>query len=380
MQQMKIGIVGCGVISDRYFEGLARSAHLAVKSCYDLNPENAARKAAQFGVEAVSYDSMLADEEIGLVVNLTVPAAHAEISIRALEAGKHVYSEKPVAASVAAAREVLQRAMEKGLRVGCAPDTFFGAAHQTVRCLLDDGAIGHIVGGAVAFVSRGMEAWHPNPLFFFRPGGGPLLDLGPYYVTQLVNLFGPVQTVWSRASIGYAERTVGSGALTGQKINVEVPTTVNGLITFHSGLSLPVTASWDVWKHGRNPIELYGTEGSLLNPNPVFFDGEVKISRQDQDWAPVAIDRYPFGVQNRITRSGARVADYRAVGVIDMAAAIKAGRPHRADSQIALHVLEVLEGLERSNGREIAIESSCQRPEPLPEGLGEEIFWPSEAK
>lgn len=325
--------------------------------------------AQRFGVRAVSYADMLADEAIDMVVNLTPPAAHLEVSGQALNAGKHVYSEKPLAASLDEARELLPLAADSGLRVGCAPDTFFGAAHQVARRALDSGAIGSVLGGAITVATRGMESWHPNPSFFFKRGGGPLLDVGPYYLSQAINLLGPVRAVWSRASMGYAQRIVGSGARAGQAIKVEAPTSVNGLVSFQCGVDIPITASWDVWKHGRNPIELYGTDGSLINPNPVFFDGQVRLSTQGADWTNLPIGHFAFGQKNRKARGGTPVADYRGVGVIDMVMAIREGRDHRANGQFALHVLEVLQGLEHSNGNEIVIESTCERPMPLQEGI-----------
>ena len=294
MRKFRLGIVGCGSISERYFAFAALSSIVEVVSCSNSTAETALRMANRFGVKAVSYDEMLGDETIDLVVNLTPPAAHLAVSQQALSAGKHVYSEKPLAASLDEARKLVALAAELGLRVGCAPDTFFGAAHQVARRAIDDGAIGSVLGGAIVLATRGMESWHPNPSFFFKPGGGPLLDVGPYYLSQAINLLGPVRAVWSRALMGYAERIIGSGALAGQAIKVEVPTTVNGLISFHCGIDIPITASWDVWKHGRNPIELYGTDGSLINPNPVFFDGQVRLSNQGADWTDLPIDHFAF--------------------------------------------------------------------------------------
>lgn len=368
MRKFRLGIVGCGSISERYFANGALSSIVEVVSCTDHNLDAALTMANRFGVKAVSYVDMLNDETIDLVVNLTPPAAHLEVGLRALNAGKHVYSEKPLAASLGEARELITFAADIGLRVGCAPDTFFGAAHQTARQALDSGSIGSVLGGAIAFATRGMESWHPNPSFFFKRGGGPLLDLGPYYLSQAINLLGPVRAVWSRASMGYAERIVGSGALTGQIIKVEVPTTVNGLISFQCGVDIPITASWDVWKHGRNPIELYGTDGSLINPSPVFFDGPVRLSTQGEDWTDLPIDHFAFSQKNREARGGIPVADYRGIGVIDMVMAIRERREHRANGQLALHVLEILQGLEYSNGNEIIIESTCERPMALQEG------------
>ena len=371
-----IGIIGCGNISDAYLKGAAASKLVKVKACADLRLEAAQAKATMYGIEAKSVEALLADPEIEIVINLTVPAAHASVSLQILNAGKHVYLEKPLSAQLADARAVIASANAKGLRVGCAPDTFFGASHQAARHAIDSGRIGQPVGGTVAVLSHGMEHWHPNPGFFFKAGGGPILDLGPYYITQLVNMLGPVARVAGVTTIGNATRTISSEPLKGQSIDVEVPTTVNGLLQFASGANLTLSASWDVWRHQHAPIEIYGTEGSMLVPDPNFFGGTPMISERDAPWQPLDISAHPFGVNNRTKGSGEAVADYRIVGVLDMASAIQQGRAHRASGALALHVLEVLEAFERSSneGRHIVIESRCERPEAVPLGSGEEVF------
>lgn len=377
---MKIGVIGCGVISAAYLKGAAASPCLAVKSVADLTREAAERQAAAFEVGAASIDELLADPEIELVVNLTVPNAHFDVSRSILSAGKHVYSEKPLTVDVGQAKSLLAFAREKGLRVGCAPDTFLGASHQASRKAVDDGRIGRIVGGTLAFLSRGMEAWHPNPDFFFKPGGGPILDLAPYYVTQLVNLAGPVATVSATAGMGYAVRIIGSGPRAGEQITVETPTSVSALLTLESGARITLDASWDVWKHGRLPIELYGTEGTLQVPDPNFFAGTPVISVRDGEWQDIDISDRPFHLGNRTLRSGKLVADYRTIGVADMAAAIRFGRPHRASGELALHVLDVLQSIGRAatEQRSIAIETTCERPALLATGTDETVFAASE--
>lgn len=376
VQETVIGVVGCGVISDAYLKGAARSKLLRVKSVADLRPEAARAKAAEYGVAAVTPDRLLTDPDIEVVINLTVPAAHVPVGLRVIEAGKHLYSEKPLATRHADGEALLRAAAARGVRVGCAPDTFLGAGHQACRRAVDEGRIGTPVAGAVCMATRGMEAWHPNPEFFFKHGGGPVHDMGPYYVTQLVNLLGPVARVTAEASKSYATRTVGSGPLQGSVIPVEVPTTVNGALLFASGANVAFTMSWDIWKHGRPFIEIYGTEGSLQNPNPNFFGGEPMLTERNLDWTPLEISAHPFGVPNRTTLLGQLVADYRIVGLLDMAAALREGRPHRASGALALHVLEVLDAFERASaeGRHVAVESRCERPEPLALGEGEEVF------
>jgi len=376
MDPTTIGILGCGNISDAYLKGAARSALIAVKACADLVPEVARAKAAEYGIAALPVDALLADPEIEIVINLTVPLAHAEVSRQIIDAGKHVYSEKPLAARFDDGRMLASDAAARGVRVGCAPDTFLGAAHQACRRAIDAGRIGRPIGGAATVLSHGMEHWHPNPEFFFKPGGGPILDVGPYYVTQLVNLLGPVDRVAAQTSTGHPIRTVTSAPRSGQVIEVEVMTTVNGVLSFASGANVVLSASWDVWKHRRLPFEIYGTEGSMLGPDPNFFGGQPMISEQDGEWQPLDIAPHPFGTPNRALRSGAEVADYRIIGLLDMAAAIRQGRPHRANGELALHVLEVLDALERSSieGRHVVMETSCERPASLPLGSGDEVF------
>jgi len=373
-----IGIVGCGNISGAYFAGAARSGLIRIKACADLIPEAAAASAAAHGVEAMPVEALLADDAIEIVVNLTVPVAHGPLSQQIIGAGKHVYSEKPLAVRFAEGQALMQAAAGRGLRVGCAPDTFLGAAHQACRRVIDAGTIGRPVAGAAVVASHGMEHWHPNPAFFFQRGGGPIHDVGPYYVTQLVNLLGPVARVAAQTSMGSPTRTVTSEPRSGEVIEVEVPTTVNGVLAFASGANVALTASWDVWKHRRVPFEIYGSEGSLLVPDPNFFGGAPQVSLRDGDWQAVDIAAHPFGIPNRSLRSGAEVADYRIIGLLDMAAALRAGRPHRASGDLALHVLEVLDAFERSSveGRHIMIETPCTRPEPLPLGAGDEVFAP----
>jgi predicted dehydrogenase len=377
MNKTPIGIIGCGSISDAYLKGAARSSFVQVKACADLNPEAARAKAALYGVAALDTPALLADPDISLVVNLTVPAAHAPVSRQIIEAGKHVYSEKPLAATFAEAAALMEHAHARGLRVGCAPDTFLGAAHQACRRALDAGAIGQAVGGAAVIMGHGAESWHPNPEFFYKPGGGPVLDMGPYYVTQLVNLLGPVRRVAAVASIGNPTRTITSQPLAGTTIQVEVPTTVNAVLEFADGANVSLSASWDVWKHNRtSPIEIYGTEGTLLGVDPNFFGNTPRVCGPDGHWRDVDIAAYPFGTPNREMRNGTMQADYRMVGLVDMALAIRQQRPHRASGELALHVLEVLEGLieASASGRFVSLSTRCARPEPVPPGADESVF------
>lgn len=373
---IKIGIVGCGVISDAYLTGAARSDIVKAVAVSDMLPDAAKAKADAFGVRAETFEDLLADDEISIVINLTIPAAHAEVNAAILDAGKHVYTEKPFAVTYAEAKATMEKAGAAGLRVGGAPDTFLGAGHQSVRRLIDAGRIGIPTGGAATFATAGAEIWHPNPFFFYQRGGGPVLDIGCYPITQLVNCLGPVASVIAHASRPRAVRTVGSGPRAGEDIAVEVYTTYNGVLAFESGANVSLTASWDIWKHGRPPIEIYGTEGTIQNPDPNFFGGPVTLSERNGPFVDGMMADLPFGEPNRELRDGRKVADYRMVGVFDMAAAIRTGRPHRASGDLALHVLEVMESLELSaaEGRRIDLETRCERPAPVPVGPGESVF------
>jgi predicted dehydrogenase len=376
MQATRLGIIGCGSISDAYLTGAARSALVRVVAVADRLPEAAVAKAEAHGVEARAVDDLLADPSIEIVINLTVPLVHAEVSRRIIAAGKHVYSEKPLGVDYAEGRALADEAAAAGLRIGSAPDTFFGASHQAVRYAIDEGRIGRVVAGAACFATHGMEGWHPNPSFFFKRGGGPVLDIGPYPLAQLVNLLGPVERVAAIASRGSETRTVTSEPRHGEVIEVEVATTVNGALAFRRGANVAFTTSWDIWKHTRLPIEIYGTEGTILNPDPNFFGGAPRISEAGGEWQDMAIEAHPFGRPTRRNNAGLEVADYRMVGVLDMASAIREGRPHRASGELALHVLEIMDALDRSSreARHITLETICQRPAPVPKGDGEEVF------
>jgi hypothetical protein len=273
--------------------------------------------------------------------------------------GKHVHSEKPLGIATAEARRLLDAAKARGVRVGCAPDTFLGGAHQTCRKLVDEGAIGRPVAGTAFFMCPGHERWHANPAFYYQPGGGPMLDMGPYYITALVNLLGPVKRVAGVATRARAERTITSAPLNGTKIAVEVMTHVAGALEFVSGATVSIAMSFDVPKHKHLPIELYGTEASLLVPDPNWFVGEIMLARTGADWEPAPTE-HPYADGN-----------YRIIGAADMAHAIRSGRPHRTSGDLAYHVLEVMEAFEISSkhGAHVTIESRPERPAALSPAL-----------
>ncbi len=360
MCALNVGIVGCGNISGVYFTNLLRSGVAKVTGCADLDVAKADAAAERFGIRAYpSVSALLDDEHIDLVVNLTVPKAHAEVSLAALTAGKHIYSEKPLASTREDGRAVLAEAAKRGLRVGSAPDTFLGGGHQTCRKLLDDGVIGEPVGATAFMLCHGHESWHPSPEFYYEVGGGPMMDMGPYYLTALVNLLGPIARVTGIARTTFAERTITSEPKRGKVIAVETPTHIAGIMEFAGGPIGTILTSFDVWHSTLPRIELYGTEGTLMIPDPNSFGGEPKyMLKHETQWRPA-----PILHANR--------ENSRGIGVIDMATAHLADRPHRASGALAFHVLDVMLGfLDSSNsGGHYVPESTCDRPAALPAGL-----------
>ncbi len=373
MQTVSLGIIGCGAISSVYFRNTPLFKGLRIAACADIKAEAAAKQAQAFGAPALAVDDLIASPEIDIVVNLTVPNAHYEVSMAALKANKHVFTEKPLAARAALGRRLVEAAKKRGLAIGSAPDTFLGAAGRRARTLIDAGAIGRPVTGTAFVLGHGMEHWHPNPEFFYKPGGGPVLDLGPYYITALINLLGPIARVQALTSIGEAERLVtAAGPHQGEAIKVETPTTALALLEFASGAHIVAGMSWDVWRHSAAPIEIHGTEGSLRLPDPNFFGGAVEISKRGGDWVAHDTSADPFGALNQ-PAAEPKVANYRVLGVADLAAAIREKRPARAGGDLALHALEAMEAILRAGAerRAIRLPPADIRPAVLPE---EEAF------
>ena len=356
MEKVGIGIVGAGNISGAYLTASKLFPILDVRAIADLNPEAAKARGDEFGVAHTSVDALLADPAIEIVVNLTIPNAHVAVGLQAVAAGKHVHSEKPLGITVAEAKTLIDAAKAKDVRVGCAPDTFLGGAHQTCRKLIDDGAIGQPIAGTAFFMCPGHERWHPNPGFYYLLGGGPVLDMAPYYLTALVNLLGPVRRVSALTSRMRHERIITSEPLKGTKIPVEVATHAAGTVEFHSGALVTVVMSFDVARHRHKPIELYGTGGALSVPDPNFFDGKIELATAAEDWHETPIEH------------GHAEHNLRIMGVADLAHAIRSGRPHRASGDLAFHVLEVMEAFQRSSdsGAAIEIVSRPERPAMMP--------------
>ena len=365
-KELGVGIIGCGNISTTYFSLSPLFKGLKVLACADINMDAARLRAEEYKVKAQTIDELLANDELDVIVNLTIPDAHFPVSKRILEAGKHVYSEKPLVLTLEQGEELRRIAKEKGLAVGCAPDTFLGGAHQLARKFIDDGGIGRITSGSCHVMSPGMEMWHPNPDFFFLPGGGPILDLGPYYIANLINLIGPVKRVGALTSMASETRTITSQPRNGETIPVKTPTTIQALLEFVSGARITLTASWDVWSHRHANMELYGTEGSLYVPDPNFFGGTVEASGRDKDIKPLENWAHPFGIANQESPSGPR-ANYRTAGLADMAASLIDGRDARCSLDRTLHGVDVMTSILKSGAenRFIDLTTTCTQPAAL---------------
>jgi predicted dehydrogenase len=357
-----IGIIGAGNISAIYLENGKVFDALNITAVADIDMDRARARAAEYGVpKACTVEELLADPAIQIVINLTIPDAHGPVALAALEAGKSVYNEKPLAVSREDARKMLEIAQAKGLRVGCAPDTFLGAGLQTCRKLIDDGWIGVPIAATAFMMSHGPESWHPNPAFFYQPGAGPMFDMGPYYLTAFVSLLGPVARVTGSARASFPERTITNQWNYGEKIPVNTPTHVAGIMDFASGAVATIITSFDVWGANLPRIEIYGSEGTLSAPDPNTFGGPVRVRRMGaSEWSEVPL-----------THGFAK--NSRGLGVADMAAAMRSGRPHRASGELAFHVLDLMHAFHDASreGRHVEVASGCPRPAPLPLGLGE---------
>ena len=360
MQTLKVGIIGTGNIAPAYIKGCAPFEVIDVCACADILLDRAQAFAAEHSLTAHSVDDLLARDDIDIVVNLTIPAAHAAVSLQIISAAKHVYSEKPLALNRADGERVVKAAAAAGLRLGCAPDTFLGGGGQTARKAIDDGLIGAPVAATAFFLSHGPESWHPNAGFYYLKGGGPLFDMGPYYLTALVNLMGPVARVAGAARKTFSERTATSEALMGQVLPVEVNTHIAGTLDFENGAIATVITSFDIWGHHLPWIEVHGEAGSLSVPDPNRFDGEVAaLKGGTREWDDLPLTHTPnIG---------------RGAGLADMAYALQSGRPHRASGDLAFHVLDIMQALEESaaSGRHVELTSRPDQPLALPAGLAD---------
>ncbi|MBM7569132.1 Gfo/Idh/MocA family protein [Paenibacillus sacheonensis] len=357
MKPVKAGIIGCGNISHIYFTNLQKYPEIELVAAADIDIERAKARAVEFNLaKAYTVEQLLADPEIEIVVNLTIPKAHASVCLQALEAGKHVYVEKPIVVTREEGKQVLELAAAKGLRVASAPETFLGGGIQTCRKLIDDGAIGTPVSATGFMICGGHESWHPDPEFYYEIGGGPMFDMGPYYLTAFVTLFGPIERVTGSARISYPERTITSEKKRGKQIVVETPTNITGVLDFENGLIGTLITSFDAKAGTSLPnIEVHGSAGTLLVPDPNGFGGTVKLRRAGGDWEEIELT-HGFTDNNR------------GIGVADMARAIREGGQHRANGEMAYHVLEAMHGIHDASrdGKHYNMESRCSRPEPMP--------------
>ena len=359
-RKVKVGIVGCGNISGIYFENLTKVfKNIEVAACSDVILERRNAASEKYGVPAYTTEEILANDEIEIILNLTIPALHYEICMAALSAGKNVYVEKPLSIKKEQGKEILELAAKKGLLVGCAPDTFLGGGIQTCIKLINDGWIGDILSANAFMTCHGHESWHPDPEFYYKTGGGPMFDMGPYYLTALIALVGGIKSVSAMTKMGFSERTITSEKKHGQKIEVEVPTHIAGLMEFENGAVGTIITSFDIWGAELPRIEIHGTKGSISVPDPNTFGGPVKIKcANHSDWQEMPL-------------SHIYDENSRGLGVSDMADSIISNRKNRASGELAYHVLEVMHAFHEAAdlGKNIKIESKCDTPCPLSVGL-----------
>lgn len=361
-EPLNVGIIGCGAIVAQYLKTLPSLGSVNLKAVADLDPGRAQAVAdSQEGVRALTVDELLADPGIDTVLNLTIPAAHAEVAARAIAAGKNVYGEKPLAANTTEAREVLALAEAAGVRVGCAPDTVLGTGIQTARHAIDDGLIGRPISATATMVTPGHERWHPNPDFYYVPGGGPLLDMGPYYVTALVTLLGPVTSVIGAASHTREQRTIGGGPRAGQTVPVTIDTHVTGVLVHESGALSTLVMSFDAVQTRSSNIEIHGERASMTVPDPNYFDGEVSVCALENRGNDREIG------WEVLPASAGYIGAGRGYGLADMALT-PPGEQHRANGELAYHVLDVMESLLQSaaDGIAVPVRSTVERPREVP--------------
>ncbi|WP_243074446.1 Gfo/Idh/MocA family protein [Microbacterium sp. SS28] len=352
----RIGVVGLGVISGVYLETLSQAPDAVITAVADLDHARAEAVAATLpSARALTVAELIAADDVDIVLNLTIPAAHAEIALAAIAAGKAVYGEKPLAASFADAEEIIRQAEAAGLRVGTAPDTVLGTGIQTARALVDAGEIGRPLAATAVMAGAGHEWWHPNPDFYYKPGGGPLLDMGPYYVTALVQLLGPVEWVVGAGSALRSERTIATGPRAGEVVSVEVDSHVTGILAHASGALSTITTTFDAVATKAPNIEVHGEKASLIVPDPNHFDGEVLVRALGaSDWA---------AVPSRAGIAGAA----RGTGLLDLLRTPEGVEP-RASGAMGLHVLEIMTGLLESArlGSRVTMTTTVERPPLVP--------------
>jgi len=387
VNKVGVGLVGCGNISDIYFQNAKKFSNIEIVACCDVFEERMRSKAKAYKIpQTGTLKDILDNPNIEIILNLTPPQSHAEITLAALNAGKYVYSEKPLAVELEDGKKIVELAENKKLKVGCAPDTFLGGRLQMCRKIIDDGWLGKIIGGTAFMMSHGPESWHPDPEFLYKYGAGPLFDMGPYYVTALIALLGPIKKVFGSTCTPFAERIITSQPKYGQKIKVEVPTYVSGILYFEDEVTVNLITSFDIWGSHTPQIEIYGGEGSLSINDPTpgggpnVFGGKIEFKGKRNINSSGSIGD---GLEKDIANKWSLVPtlfgyneNSRGVGLAEMAASIRTNRKHRASGDLAYHVLEAMHGIYISSrdGQAYELRSTCERPEPFPVDTLEFIF------
>ena len=366
-----VGLIGCGHIAETYFRAHKYFNNFKITKCADIN-QNAANKCAKINkIKAVTIKELLSDTDIKIILNLTIPAAHYEVAKQALLNGKHVYSEKPLAINFQDGKKLIKLAKKKNLYVGNAPDTFLGGGSQKSRDLLDKKVIGKVIFGNAIFAYPGIQSYHPNPeSWFAKKGGGPVVDMGPYYLTALVNLLGPAKEVLSQSEKGKETRVIGIGPKKGKKFKVMCPTTYFSTIKFLNGTVIRLTLSFDVISHLRNHIELYGDKGSMIVPDPNMFGGSVLISKKlGSTWKNFKTNKMTLGkinIKSQSSRANESPtnANYRGVGLSEMIKAIQTKKIHKCNGDLSLHVLSIIDSIHKSarKRKKQKISYLCKRP------------------
>ena len=370
-----IGLIGCGNIAETYFRAQDYFNNINFIACADKFPEAADKCAQQYNIKSLSVDEILSDSDVDIILNLTIPQAHFEVSKLALNAGKHVYSEKPMSISYNDAKELLQLAHNKNLYFGNAPDTFLGGGGQMARQLIDKGEIGKILTGNFIFAFPGVQEFHPNPESWFQSGGGPVIDMGPYFFTSLVNLLGPVKNVRARGKKFSDQREYLVGPKKGKSFEVEIYTSVMFDVEFTNEAIVQGFISFDVQNHARNHMELYGTKGSVVVPDPNMFGGPVLLSHElGSQWQEFSVEDKFLGKTNIINHSGRsneapKQSNYRGIGLSEMIYSLENQKKHRCNGELALHVLDIIESTITASEtkKEISLRSTCNQPNPLNE-------------
>ena len=367
----KVGLVGCGHIAETYFRAHRYFNNFKIVACADIDIQAAKKCAKIYKIKFMSVNELMKNQEIDIVLNLTIPKAHYSVAIKALRNDKHVYSEKPLAINLKDGLSLIKLAKRKKLSIGHAPDTFLGGGNQKAKELLEKKVIGNIKFGNAIFAYPGIQSYHPNPEpWFEKKEGGPVIDMGPYYLTALVNLLGPAKNVLSQCLKNTAVRKIGIGPKKGKRINVKCPTTYFSTIKFKNGTIIRLTLSFDVISHLRNHIELYGEEGSMVVPDPNMFGGSVLLSKKmGSDWKNYKTNKALLGKINIRTQSSRANesptnANYRGAGLAEMIDSIKKRKIHRCNGELSLHVLNIIDAIHKSakNNKRIAIKTNCKKP------------------